>query len=105
MSAHTHLLLYRHCAPQVDGQLADVHESMLVGDLGVQRIHLGQSPLHKVDHGKDVGRGESGVLHVGNVHLLKGGGKKQEENVFISHYQPSTRTQDSETSDICHGHV
>lgn len=43
-----YLLLHVHGIAQVDGELADVDETMLVGDLRVQRKHLSQSALHEV---------------------------------------------------------
>lgn len=36
----------------------------------VQGIHLCQCALHEVDHRQDIGRGESGILHKCDVHLL-----------------------------------
>lgn len=43
-----YLLLHVHGIAQVDGELADIDEAMLVGDLRVQRVHLSQSALHEV---------------------------------------------------------
>lgn len=72
----SYLLLYRHCTAQVDGKLADIDEGVLVRGVSVQGIHLCQRALHEVDHGQDVGRGESGILHKCNVHLL---GRKEDK--------------------------
>lgn len=66
----TYLLLYRHCTAQVNGKLTDIDEGMLVRRMCVQGIHLCQRALHEVDHGQDIGRGESGILHKCDVHLL-----------------------------------
>ena len=55
----------------MNGKLTDIDEGMLVRDVCVHSIHLCQCALHEVDHGQDIGRGESGILHKRNVHLLR----------------------------------
>lgn len=67
------LLLYRHRTAQVNGKLTDIDEGMLVRGMRVQGIHLCQCALHEVDHGQDIGRGEPGILHKCDVHLLEQG--------------------------------
>lgn len=80
----TYLLLYGHSTAQVNGELPDIDEGMLVGDLGVQGVHLRQRPLHEVDHGQHVGRSKSRVLHKGDVHLLLG----KEDNILVVRTKP-----------------
>lgn len=79
----TNLFLHGHGVPEVDGQLPDVDEGVLVRGLRVQGVHLRKGPLHEVDHGQRVGRGELTVLYIGNVHLLQREIKTQPRQIKI----------------------
>lgn len=88
----------------MNGQLADVDEAVLVGDLCVQRVHLRQGALHEADQGQGVGRCELAVLHIGNVHLLQ---KEQKHTqyyyyYYLKEYRQTDRLMGKETQrDIC----
>lgn len=72
-----YLLACGHGITQVDCKLADVEESMLIGDAGIQGKQFSQCPLHEAYEGQGTRRGELAVSHIHDVHLLTDKPKKR----------------------------
>lgn len=82
-----------HGIAQVDGELADVEESMLVGNTEVQGKQLSQCSLHEADEGECTGRGELAIPHICDVHLLQ---DRIQKTSFLCR-QTLTRTRKAST--------
>ncbi len=65
-----YLFLHCNCISQMNGELADVYESILICQVGVNYKHLHQGALHEVDHRQRSRGCKLTVLHVSHVHLL-----------------------------------
>ena len=66
-----YLLLDSDGIPEMYGELPDVDEGILVGQLYVHGQHLHKGALHEVYHREGRRRRELAVSHVCHVHLLQ----------------------------------